>query len=185
MLLNKSSKASLSVVVLVGELIGSFFFSALADSNGRRIGSILSCSMITIFSWLSGISGSFESLLLNRLLVGFGMGGDENAFTLEDYAPAFNIAAKAGYPCTVHAGELCGPESVCHVLLNLLCGCADYVGTISYIFNDGLEKFYSLICWQITFAIFEALELSSKFLLFYSGFFPVGEVNAPITHNFE
>ena len=45
-------------------------------------------------------------------IVGFGMGGDENAFTLEDYAPAFNIAAEAGYPCTVHAGELCGPESV-------------------------------------------------------------------------
>ena len=45
-------------------------------------------------------------------IVGFGMGGDENAFTLEDYAPAFNIAAEAGYPCTVHAGELCGPQSV-------------------------------------------------------------------------
>ena len=45
-------------------------------------------------------------------IVGFGMGGDENAFTLNDFAPVFNIAADAGYPCTVHAGELCGPESV-------------------------------------------------------------------------
>ena len=45
-------------------------------------------------------------------VVGFGMGGDENAFKLIDFTPAFNIAAKANYPCTVHAGEICGPESV-------------------------------------------------------------------------
>lgn len=45
-------------------------------------------------------------------VVGFGMGGDENAFTLEEFAPIFSIAEKAGYPCTVHAGEICGPESV-------------------------------------------------------------------------
>ncbi len=45
-------------------------------------------------------------------VVGFGMGGDENAYQLIDFVPAFNIAAKANYPCTVHAGEICGPESV-------------------------------------------------------------------------
>lgn len=45
-------------------------------------------------------------------IVGFGMGGDELAFTLKDFAPAFNIASNANYPCTVHAGEICGPESV-------------------------------------------------------------------------
>ena len=45
-------------------------------------------------------------------VVGFGMGGDELAFTLEDFKPAFTIAANANYPCTVHAGEICGPESV-------------------------------------------------------------------------
>ena len=45
-------------------------------------------------------------------IVGFGMGGDELAFSLKDFAPAFNIASKANYPCTVHAGEICGPESV-------------------------------------------------------------------------
>jgi len=45
-------------------------------------------------------------------IVGFGMGGDENAFTFEEFAPVFNIADEAGYPCTVHAGEICGPESV-------------------------------------------------------------------------
>ena len=45
-------------------------------------------------------------------IVGFGMGGDENAFTFEEFTPVFNIAENAGYPCTVHAGEICGPESV-------------------------------------------------------------------------
>jgi len=45
-------------------------------------------------------------------IVGFGMGGDELAFSLKDFAPAFNIASNANYPCTVHAGEICGPESV-------------------------------------------------------------------------
>ena len=45
-------------------------------------------------------------------VVGFGMGGDENAFTLEEFAPVYKIAEKAGYDCTVHAGEICGPKSV-------------------------------------------------------------------------
>jgi adenosine deaminase len=45
-------------------------------------------------------------------IVGFGMGGDENAFTLKEFKTIFDAAKKAGYPCTVHAGEICGPESV-------------------------------------------------------------------------
>ena len=45
-------------------------------------------------------------------VVGFGMGGDENAYTLEEFADIYNIAKEAGYECTVHAGEICGPESV-------------------------------------------------------------------------
>jgi adenosine deaminase len=44
--------------------------------------------------------------------VGFGMGGSETAHTMADFSPAYQIAADAGYPCTVHAGEICGPESV-------------------------------------------------------------------------
>jgi adenosine deaminase len=44
--------------------------------------------------------------------VGFGMGGSETAHTMSDFSPAYQIAADAGYPCTVHAGEICGPESV-------------------------------------------------------------------------
>jgi adenosine deaminase len=45
-------------------------------------------------------------------VVGFGMGGDETAFHLSDFLPAFRLAADAGLGCTVHAGEVCGPESI-------------------------------------------------------------------------
>lgn len=45
-------------------------------------------------------------------VVGFGMGGDEARFSPADFAPAFRIAHEHGYGCTVHAGEVVGPESV-------------------------------------------------------------------------
>lgn len=45
-------------------------------------------------------------------IVGFGMGGDELAHTLEDFKPAFSIVDDAGYPTTVHAGEVDGAQSV-------------------------------------------------------------------------
>lgn len=48
----------------------------------------------------------------HRYVVGFGMGGDETRFTPADFAPAYRLAADAGIGCTVHAGEVCGPESV-------------------------------------------------------------------------
>lgn len=50
------------------------------------------------------------------LVVGFGMGGDESAFAAADFAPAFRLAHDAGLPCTAHAGEFGGPESVRAVL---------------------------------------------------------------------
>jgi adenosine deaminase len=46
------------------------------------------------------------------LVVGFGMGGDEAKFTPADFAPAYRLVADAGLGCTVHAGEVVGPESV-------------------------------------------------------------------------
>jgi adenosine deaminase len=45
-------------------------------------------------------------------VVGFGMGGDEAKFTPADFAPAYRMAHDRGYGCTVHAGEVLGPESV-------------------------------------------------------------------------
>ncbi len=45
-------------------------------------------------------------------VVGFGMGGDEAKFSPVDFAPAFRMAHSHGYGCTIHAGEVRGPESV-------------------------------------------------------------------------
>ena len=45
-------------------------------------------------------------------VVGFGMGGDEAKFTPAEFAPAYRLAHDKGFGCTVHAGEVLGPESV-------------------------------------------------------------------------
>ncbi len=45
-------------------------------------------------------------------VVGYGMGGDEAKFAPADFAPAFRLAREHGLGCTVHAGEVVGPESV-------------------------------------------------------------------------
>lgn len=45
-------------------------------------------------------------------VVGFGMGGDEAQFHPGDFAEAFNLAHRAGYQTTTHAGEFGGPESI-------------------------------------------------------------------------
>ncbi|MEA2814084.1 MAG: adenosine deaminase, partial [Rhodospirillaceae bacterium] len=48
----------------------------------------------------------------HHYVVGFGMGGDEAQFTPADFAPAYRLAHDKGFGCTVHAGEVLGPESV-------------------------------------------------------------------------
>ncbi|WP_343563079.1 adenosine deaminase [Kiloniella sp. b19] len=53
------------------------------------------------------------------MVVGFGMGGDENAHSPADFAPAYNLAAEAGLKCNVHAGEVAGPQSVWNAINDL------------------------------------------------------------------
>ena len=50
------------------------------------------------------------------LLTGFNMAGDERMGALADFVPAFDLAREAGLGITVHAGELCGWESVAGAL---------------------------------------------------------------------
>lgn len=50
------------------------------------------------------------------LVTGFGMAGDERMHRPGDFAAAFNLARDAGLGITVHAGELCGWESVAAAL---------------------------------------------------------------------
>ena len=55
-----------------------------------------------------------ESFLNNPhpYFVGFGMGGDEGHLSFSDFKPVFDKVAEAGYPCTTHAGEHFGPETI-------------------------------------------------------------------------
>ena len=45
-------------------------------------------------------------------VVALGMGGDEARFAPIDFAPAYRLAHEKGLGCTVHAGEVVGPQSV-------------------------------------------------------------------------
>jgi adenosine deaminase len=45
-------------------------------------------------------------------VVAIGMGGDEAKFTPAEFAPAYRLAHEKGLGCTIHAGEVVGPESV-------------------------------------------------------------------------
>jgi adenosine deaminase len=45
-------------------------------------------------------------------VVALGMGGDEGKFTPAEFAPAYRLAHEKGLGCTIHAGEVRGPESV-------------------------------------------------------------------------
>ncbi len=47
-----------------------------------------------------------------RMVTGFGMGGEERFGAPSDFAKAYSIAEEAGLGLTVHAGEICGPDSV-------------------------------------------------------------------------
>ena len=48
----------------------------------------------------------------NKMLTGFGMGGDESHLMPGDFAKAYQITHEAGLGLTCHAGEINGPEMV-------------------------------------------------------------------------
>ncbi|MCF2705907.1 adenosine deaminase [Arcanobacterium haemolyticum] len=52
-------------------------------------------------------------------VVGFGLSNDERRGSTPEWAPAFNIARRAGIPAVPHGGELLGPEHVRDVLTYL------------------------------------------------------------------
>ncbi|TYB80499.1 adenosine deaminase [Maritimibacter fusiformis] len=52
-------------------------------------------------------------------VVGFGMGGDENAGHPRDFAYAFDMAREAGLSLTSHAGEWRGPQEIRDTLTHL------------------------------------------------------------------
>ncbi len=50
------------------------------------------------------------------LVTGFGIAGDEAFGQPADFARAFDVARNAGLGITVHAGEVCGPQSIAAAL---------------------------------------------------------------------
>jgi adenosine deaminase len=52
-------------------------------------------------------------------VVGLDLAGDEAGFPLDAHIPAFQYAQAHDIPCTAHAGEACGPESVWDTLQHL------------------------------------------------------------------
>ncbi|WP_099865972.1 adenosine deaminase [Pararhizobium haloflavum] len=54
----------------------------------------------------------FAATRPHRLVTGFGMAGDERSGRVADFADAFDIARDGGLAITIHAGELCGADSV-------------------------------------------------------------------------
>jgi adenosine deaminase len=52
-------------------------------------------------------------------VVGFGLSNDERRGTTSEFAPAFNIARRAGLACVPHGGELLGAQAVHETLMAL------------------------------------------------------------------
>lgn len=61
-------------------------------------------------------AAKLASAHIHPWVTGFGMAGDERYGHLKDFAPAFDHARAAGLNITVHAGELCGYQSVLDAL---------------------------------------------------------------------
>ncbi len=79
----------------------------------------------------------------HELVTAFHMAGDENAHSVEDFVPAFEIAKTAGLAISAHAGEAAGPESIRDVKEKL--GCKRYGHMVRIVedtaFMKEMEKF--------------------------------------------
>ncbi|MEI6875145.1 MAG: adenosine deaminase [Spirochaetota bacterium] len=68
-------------------------------------------------------SGDFTAAFLegiaNPLIVAIGLGGPEQGFPRAPFAPFFERARRAGYPCVAHAGETAGADHVRQAVIDL------------------------------------------------------------------
>jgi putative MFS transporter len=60
----------------LGQLLGALFFGWLAEKYGRMTGMIWSIGTFAVMSFVCAFAWSYESLLVFRLLQGFGLGGE-------------------------------------------------------------------------------------------------------------
>ncbi|KAG8470976.1 hypothetical protein KFE25_009397 [Diacronema lutheri] len=74
--------ASMTTIVFAGMSIGAVCWGAIADRYGRRLSLTLSTVVILVAGMLCAFAGSFQILLLLRLIVGIGVSGAHVAFSL-------------------------------------------------------------------------------------------------------
>lgn len=60
----------------VGQLLGALFFGWIAERFGRMTGMVWSIGTFAIMSFVCGFAWNYESLLIFRLIQGFGLGGE-------------------------------------------------------------------------------------------------------------
>ncbi|KAB8187314.1 adenosine deaminase [Microbispora catharanthi] len=81
-----------------------------AAATGVRTGLVLCCLRHQTPDESVAVA---ETAVRHRdVVAGLDLAGDERLFPGAPHLPAFAVAQAAGLPCTVHAGEAAGPESV-------------------------------------------------------------------------
>jgi len=75
-------EAMITTVVFAGMLVGSFLFGAWADKYGRKTVLLLAIHIIMYYAFLTSSAPSYPWLLLLRTVIGFGIGGAIQGFTL-------------------------------------------------------------------------------------------------------
>lgn len=72
--LSDVQKSTLTSVVFVGQLFGSYFWGPFADKKGRKWAYIMALSIIVIAGYGSAFARDFPSLVVMRFFVGVGVG---------------------------------------------------------------------------------------------------------------
>ena len=78
--LTDAQMAMITTAVFIGQIVGNLIWGPIADKYGRRFAFLRSATMICVFSWLSGASPNFASLVVFRTFCGVGIGGELSPF---------------------------------------------------------------------------------------------------------
>ncbi len=65
----------IGTAIFIGMLVGAWFWGAISDRVGRRLGFVLTVLVDSVFGFLSALSPGYLWLVVLRALTGFGVGG--------------------------------------------------------------------------------------------------------------